>query len=423
MRVRSSFKKNRRSGKTTKMLLKLAKKKINKLLSINLLQLPAISKLRGKPHRRKAKSYLRRDVHQKTFENPYQKKASPAKVLFRLVQTRRYLIAQAALASIVFIWFIVLFVQPTFYLQQVSVSGTEEIQPQDLRVIVNDYFQKRSLFGIKRSHVFFFNEAKVEEVIRERYGLETITFETHWPSKSVEIALKEKSSILVYSVNDQFFTIDKKGTVIRETDLEQLAEKEEVPTIYQFEADLPVIGQQVLTERNIETILQLQSELGKYPFMSIHSFRLKPATKGTVVIPEKLPEQAKRNTIDNSDEIDQNLDQLADSIANAQTVEDKIFEIKSALDSIDIEKLEEGEIERYLEQEKVFEPNDSIIFEELEVYTSNGWSLLLGTEPLRNPDSVNEYLNIFATLSDTLSIEGEVKEYVDLRFPNRVYYR
>jgi cell division septal protein FtsQ len=314
-------------------------------------------------------------------------------------------------------------VQPTFYLDRIAITGNEEIQSSDLNAMISDYMQKRSIFLIKRSHLFFFNEKSVEQSIRDKYGLESITFTSHWPSKSLQIDVKEKSSILVYSVDDQYFTIDKQGTIIRQTTNEEIATKEDTPTIYQFDKDLPQVGEQVLTENTIASILSLYSELQKYPFLSIHSFRLKPANKQTIVIPEKLPESESKDSTKDDSTLNAELENLADSIAQAKTVEDKISEIKSALSEIDIEKLEEGEIERYLEQEKVFEPNDSITFDQLEVYTNNGWSLLLGTEPLQNPDSVKSYLNVFATLNSQLSIEGEVKEYIDLRFPNRVYYR
>jgi len=423
MRVRSTFKTKKKAGKSVKVILRLLQKKANKLLSLNILHLPALRSLGRSGSKKKAKSYLRRDVHKKSFENPYPKKVKTTKVLAKIFANKRYLFAKLALVVSLFIWFIVLFVQPTFYIDRIAISGNQEIQTNDLRAMITEYMQKRSPFLIKRSHLFFFNESTVEEAIRERYGLESITFTSHWPSRSLQIDLKEKSSILVYSVDDQYFTIDKKGTVIRQTDHEEIALKEATPTIYQFSDTLPEVGQQVLTEGDIQSILTLYNELQKYPYLSIHSFRLKPAEKQTVIIPEKLPESNEPTPDNTTDELNQELEDLADSIAQAQTVEDKISQIKSALSDIDIEKLEEGEIERYLEQEKVFEPNESIQFDQLEVYTTAGWSLLLGTEPLQNPGSVKNYLDIFATLNSQLAIEGEVKEYIDLRFPHRVYYR
>ncbi len=423
MRVRSTFKTKKKSGRSTKIMFRFVKKKLNKVLSLNLSQILALKGLQRNATGKKAKSYLRRDVHQKSFENPYQKKVTARRVLGKIFTDKRYLFAKIGLSLTLFIWFIVLFVQPTFYLDRIAVFGNEEIQTNDLKSMVFDYMDKRSIFLIKRSHLFFFNQNTVEQAIRDKYGLESITFTSHWPSHSLQIDLKEKSSILIYSVDDQYFTIDKQGTVIRQTTSEEILEKEDTPTIYQFGETIPQVGEQVLTERNIASILTLYSELEKYPFLSIHSFRLKPANKQTIVIPEKLPESETKVANNDDSKLNAELESLADSIAQAKTVEDKISEIKSALSEIDIEKLDEGEIERYLEQEKVFIPDDSITFDQLEVYMNNGWSLLLGADPLQNPDSIKSYLDIFATLNSQMSIEGEVKEYIDLRFPNRVYYR
>jgi hypothetical protein len=54
---------------------------------------------------------------------------------------------------------------------------------------------------------------------------------------------------------------------------------------------------------------------------------------------------------------------------------------------------------------------------------TDGWALKLGSKVTKDPKEVEKLLNIFATLNGRVDLKGEVKEYVDLRFANRIYYR
>jgi hypothetical protein len=116
------------------------------------------------------------------------------------------------------------------------------------------------------------------------------------------------------------------------------------------------------------------------------------------------------------------LEQAAESIASAQTIDEKVQELKDALENLEVEKLEEGRLDQLLKEERVYEPSEDFQYQELEVYMQEGWSLKLGHVLFENSQETNTMLNIFATLNQQINIE-EVREYIDLRFTNRVYYR
>lgn len=427
MRIRSGFKSNQKKHRSNTILAKKLYKKSRKMLSSDILRFSFLSKLKktAKSPQKNAKSYLRRDIHQKNYRNPYQKqKAVNKKALFNLFQKNRFQINLVVLCFVLIIWIGVLFIQPTFYLDSVTFTGLDEIPEDQAQLIVQEEMNKRSKAFIKRSHLFFLSEERIEDAIKEKYGIESIQFKTHWPSNSLMIDLKEKVSVLAYSIKDDYYTIDREGVVVKQIDQEILAQKGNIPLIFQYNDQQEVhIGSPVMTKEQIQLILNLYTQLQSFHDISIHSFRLHPVNKRSVVIPEKRPDVPVDETVESSEELQYELDQLAESIANAQSVEDKIQQIKSTLNEIDIQQLEEGDIERYLEQEKVYEPNESFAFQELEVYTVSGWNLKLGSRIFSEPDLLETYLNVFATLSSQIDINGEVKDYIDLRFPNRVYYK
>jgi len=320
-----------------------------------------------------------------------------------------------------FVWGGTIFGKDTFYLNRVRLEGLHDIQADDLDSIILDHLKERNWLFIRHAHRFFLNTKELEHKIRSRYGLESITFQPHWPSHSLLITVKEKEGILAYSVNDSYFAIDRQGTVIRKFVSPEEAKSLQAPVIYQYEAGVePQIGQQVLKPADIDALLQLYSGLSKYPNFSIHSFRIRPIPKQEIRIAQARPQSAKDEA---QKDLGQDLDKLAQSIAQAKTTDDKLKTIKQALEGLQIEKIEEGKVDALLEKEKVFAPDTEHNFEGLEVYMNEGWSLKLGNQIFDDTEAAQNFLNIFATLSGQIDIAQEVREYIDLRFDNRVYYR
>lgn len=423
MKVRSGFKQKRRENRfrSGKAVLKLAGKKTKKLLSKNLFTLNLFGRFKkNRPVRRK--SFLNKDIHKKNYENPFSKKRKGAGALLATIKKKRFAISQILLIAVLIVWFTVLFVQPTLYIDRVKIEGNEEIQLNDLLKLVNEHLEKRNLLLIKRSHRFFLATDKLEEKIRERYGLESITFTPHWPSKSLHIKLKEKASVLAYSVDDNYYTIDRQGVIIRQLEsFDELNNKGHIPVIYNFETgNNETVGTAVLTPANIAVITALHQELNKFTSLSLHSFRLKSSPKKEITIPNKRPAPPEKEKDD--EDISEDLNELAQAIVNAETIDKKIETIEQ-LDTFKVEKVEEGEFVREIEKETVYKPDDDYQLKELEVYMQKGWSLKLGHEVLDSMEIMKKYLDIFATLNSEIDIEREVKEYIDLRFPNRVYYR
>ncbi len=431
-RVRSGYYKKKKRPRNIKMATFSLQKKLKKLLSRDLLSSSALhsflqkKNLKKGPAKRK-QSYLRRDIHEKQFFNTERKKkVSFKKLVQRNLTNQRFRIAQVSLLIIGGLWFSQLFIQPTFYLERIQVQGTEEISPEAIQALVNEQINKRSLLFIKKSHIFFLNEKKLAKKVEEQYALASLEFKGHWPSQILTVTVKEKDPLVLYNIEDRYYAIDADGKVIREIPNEE-AQISSLPVIYQYrEESQPEIGAIAFQPEIITSIGILNEGLSKYPSFEVHSYRLKESEQKKIVLKDKYSERkgllegANEEVSDNSEEL---LQEALDSVAQAKTASEKLLSLKQALGDIEVEKLEEERVEQLLQEQKEFEPNNDYALIELEVYTKAGWTLRLGHELLEHPEETEKYLNIFATLNGQVDLTGEVNEYVDLRFPNRIYYR
>lgn len=399
-------------------LLVYATRGARRLLSLNVF---AVKPGRKTSRRISPQAYLQRDVHSKRFQNPYQRQPRFVRLRDWFV-TYRFRLSSIALGILLISWAYILFLSPHFYVRAVHVSGTQEIPNADVVRLIEDHFDGRAWLIFPRSHFFFMQTKDLEQKIRSKYHLSTLTFERFWSSQRFELRLEEKPSVFAYSVDSRFFSLDREGIVIRE--LPAQPENAAVPVIYQYDSTAqPTIGQAVLNAQAIQAIEQLSVGLQAYPNVHVHSFRIRISPQREIKIVEKVPESEESSSTSKPSTGNPELAQAAELIAQAQTAEDRIESLKKALQEISLEKLEEDTIDQLLKDERVYTPDANYQYQELEVYMAQGWSLKAGHTVLENAADAQRILSIFATLNQQLNLEREVKEYIDLRFGNRVYYR
>lgn len=426
-RVRSGFFRKNTSNRNFKAVRSRLAKKSKRVLSKDLFQqnpLDLFVSKKAKQLSRNKKDYLRKDILQKQFSNPDKKKTSFTKVLKRMLSNQRFRIAQVILVFVLFSWFSILFIKPTFYLENIRIEGTQEINPEDIEQVVDEYLGKRSLALIKRAHILFLREKKLASLIHEQYSLDNLEFTKYWTSQLLVVDVTEKVSVALYSIKGEYYAIDTDGRVIRRVPEEEGPLESGLPIIYQYaEIESPHIGDIIFNPGFNEAIVMIHDELNKYPSIEVHSYRLKESEQHSIVLKEKQAIEKDIDQADSEKQAEDALDQALNSIAQARTTEEKLLSLQDALDQIEIEKLEEERVEELLREQKEFLPDENYHLLELDVFTKAGWSIRFGHEVLEDPAMVKNYLNIFATLSGQVDLAGEVNEYVDLRFPNRIYYR
>ncbi|MBI4122134.1 MAG: hypothetical protein HY461_02290 [Parcubacteria group bacterium] len=419
-RVVSGFKKQRRSRRTLLTYAVMACRFAKRMLSYPIATLPSLRRRQGTAVRPQA--YLQRDILRKRLNNPYTHEPKLKRFFIDTLAAQRFRLSFGLLIVVSFAWFTMLFLRPTFYLNRITVAGTQEINPEDIVQMAKEHLSGRSWMLVSHSHRLFVNTEQLAERIRVKYDLDQLQFTAHWPSQSLHITLKEKPSMLVYAVENRSYAVDKNGHVIRELNAEVKPESLAVPVIYDYDQTAqPLVREAVLTPAFIESIQIITDGLRQYPDMHIHSFRIRVSPQHEIRIADEVP-QTKADSKKQAEDGQDQLRKAAESIANAQTISEKVSQLQKALKNLEIEKLEEGKLDELLKEERVYLPKEGYRYQELEVYMQEGWSLKLGHALFEDQQEAAGLLNIFATLRQQLDIK-EVREYLDLRFANRVYYR
>ncbi len=416
-RVVSGFKKNKRASRSVFAVLFTAGKGIKRLLSYEIGTLPS---WRKKTPVARPQTYLKRDIHKKRLGNPYNKEPWYLRAWQQVVVANRFGIAASILLLTIAAWLAIIFIQPTFYLTRVDVQGAQDISPEEISQLVKTHFSKRSLFLVSRSHRMFLGLDKLRGEISAHYDLELLRFEPDWTARTLTIFIKEKPSIFTYGIADKYFAVDKEGVIIRE--LPPDADKSSLPVIYEYEGgDLPSIGDAVLTPNFIASIIRLQEGFKAYPSILIHSFRLRISPQREITLVDEPPTLEDEKKAEQQQAVN-DFEAAAESIAQAKTIDEKVKELQAAIENLSIEKLEEGKLDQLLKEQRVYAPKAGFAYKELEIYTQQGWSIKVGHDVFEDATNADKILNIFATLSGAVDF-SEVREYVDLRIPNRVYYR
>lgn len=415
-RVVSGFKKNKRPAKSAFALAFVATRAARRFLSMEIGQLPSFR--RAKPSQR-PQTYLKRDIHKKRLGNPYSKEPWYHRFWQNIIVANRFGIAATSLAVLMFAWWYVVFIKPTFYIKRTAVYGAEEINSEEIEQLALSHMENRSWLFVKRGHRLFLGLDGLRETITERYDLEFLRFEPDWTASQLTITLKEKPSVFTYSLADRYFAVDKEGIIIRELPAD--AERGDLPVIYEYDgASVPAVGQPVLTANFIASIIRLQQGFAAYPEIEIHSFRLRTSPQRQITIVDEPPQTDEEKTAKNK--TDDKLEAAAESIAQAKTIDEKVRELQAAIENLSIERLEEGKLDQLLKEQRVYAPKEGFAYKELEIYTKQGWSIKVGHDVFEDATNAEHVLNIFATLNGAVNLK-EVREYIDLRVPNRVYYR
>lgn len=418
-RVVSGFRKTKRSRRTGLSSLAVLARYTRKLLSYEIGHIPAI---RRKKVSAKPQQYLKRDIHRKRLDNPFVKEHLLQKFWNQGIRAHRYEIATSTLLLVLATWFVIVFVQPTLYITRVHISGTSEIDGSELETLTKNHLSKRNWLFIPKSHRLFLGLDDLRAEILSKYDLEYLRFEPDWSAHLLQISLQEKPSLYVYAVQERYFALDRAGSVIRELTEQPDPASLAIPILYEYDSvQMPSIGQRVLEPEFVASIQTLASGLAAFPEIHIHSFRLRVSPQREITIVDEPP-TLKEDEEEQTNEAEQAFEDAAASIAQAKTIEQKVNELKQALESLSIEKLEEGKLDQLLKEQRTYKPTEGYLFKELEIYTKEGWSIKVGHEVFTDATAAEHALNIFATLEQSIDLK-EVREYIDLRVPNRVYYR
>jgi hypothetical protein len=161
-----------------------------------------------------------------------------------------------------------------FSVTSVSVTGNETIPGDQITARAWEELNRRRLVFFKASSRFLYDEDKLRGALSSAYAFESldITAACQWfgPGEcSIAVAVKEKTSQLLWKSEEQMYLADLNGSVIRELtpqEIESLSAPEPPPLVrlpvFEDVNGAPVpIGQQVLTQQEVASAFLFHDRL------------------------------------------------------------------------------------------------------------------------------------------------------------------
>lgn len=147
------------------------------------------------------------DFKKADYSNPVIKKDKERK--FHLLKVFAFIVA----LIILIVLFIFLFFTPVFQLNDLTITGLNKIDKQEVEQITQNYLNQRVLFVFSRKNYFIFDCATLQKFFLNKYNLSSLTITKRFGG-SLELTFVEKKSVMqVLNAND-CFEIDDQGIIV-----------------------------------------------------------------------------------------------------------------------------------------------------------------------------------------------------------------
>ncbi|GEM_PF-875644 len=184
---------------------------------------------------------------------------------------------------------------PFFQVKQLQVSGFQRIVSSEVEDTVNGILAKKHYYVFPGSNFFLLDTEEVQDILLARYPLEEVVVNTVFPN-TLTILVEEKVPIAIYDNEKQYFFVDSDGKVIeplrRVTDDEWYIHKETVTSTVMVTTTLPdgmlarvakeITEEKEVSRTHIPPVNKLTQELGLYPV--IYDQRKKEAGVNSIIL-------------------------------------------------------------------------------------------------------------------------------------------
>jgi len=215
-----------------------------------------------KPKKRNHFHRLQRERYAaRRFRNPYFHRAKP----FRWTWAILLAVMVAAIVTLA----CYLLSAPMFAIRDVTIQGTQSINPTDLRAVADAYLTERRWIAFRTSNRFLFRPDDLKHALETAYAFESLAITRE--GSTVRIVVEEKTSQLIWKTGDVWFLVDLQGRVIRPlSDAERVAITtpislenpphpfSELSVCVDMNSTEVTVGEAVLQSEEIQGILQFQ---------------------------------------------------------------------------------------------------------------------------------------------------------------------
>ena len=219
------------------------------------------------PKRNHFKRVQQKRYRSKSTGNPYFQRSKPQR-------DYRPLIIAIGVCILLLIGFSVLFSNPKFKIQQISIEGLEYIQQDAVREVIGTYFTQSRLIFFSTTNQFLFQPEALQTHIENQFAFAEVRVGRK--AGNITVTVQERTSNLIWVSNSTFYLVDLEGIIGRSLEdgaIEEYLEEAQIDIskdiaflkslpIFFDKNDIPVeIGSQVMTGEEIESTLTFFDDL------------------------------------------------------------------------------------------------------------------------------------------------------------------
>ncbi|MAF13309.1 MAG: hypothetical protein CMI53_00240 [Parcubacteria group bacterium] len=211
----------------------------------------------------------KRDYQKKNFRNPFFPKKE------KVEKTKRFKYRRLFLIILIIIGSYLLNSSSLLQLENITVKGNSSISQHDILQIVDMQTAKRRFLFFSQNNLLFLKKSTLKNLLEDSLSFDNVSINKNYPD-SLEIVIAEKIANLVWVSSDKRYFIGLDGVVLKEATENDLiiqpgegettlirpeSSSGKYPIIHHHLNKEVVIGQNVLSAKQVEFIVELTNEI------------------------------------------------------------------------------------------------------------------------------------------------------------------
>ncbi|KKQ28112.1 MAG: hypothetical protein US42_C0002G0067 [Candidatus Magasanikbacteria bacterium GW2011_GWC2_37_14] len=163
--------------------------------------------------------------------------------------------------------FAILIYHPFFNINKITLQGEERINNDKLQETVKGIINYYHFGILPKKNYFLVNLSEVNDILKERYPIETIATEKIFPNE-LKITIKEKISQIIYDNGQKYYYLDTIGQVIEPLRLVGDDEWQKTTSILNSTSTTgtPILVEEI-NKKHTPNVTQIKKEMGDYPII------------------------------------------------------------------------------------------------------------------------------------------------------------
>ncbi len=309
----------------------------------------------------------------------------------------------------------------------IQIQGTENLSQEEIQGLAQETLDSKFLKLIPLNNYLTFRPVKVEAAIYDnlenQFALESLEVAKKFPH-TVEISIKERVPGLTWVADkNEFYYIDPEGVISQSIPAEEDLD-ENYPKIYDPNKVEVELDQQVVSEELVNFVLQVENKLPQETHLEIESYnipQIQCQEKEYImerVFAEEIAGEENLETKNKKKDIQE-------KFKSGEIDVDESLELLENINNQDPESPDEGNKKEDKPEavvwDVVYNPVDCdfvAINSEINITTTEGFEIYCDSKL----DLDMQINNLNSVLNEKIDDSAQIN-YIDLRFPDRVYYK